>query len=67
LHSELLDIKQTAEALGRCTDFVRNEIDRKKLAVHRFGNRLFVSRDDLDAYLKRIREPAIGEVASPAQ
>jgi excisionase family DNA binding protein len=64
LDLKLLDIKQTAKELGRCTGFVRDEIDRKKLACHRFGNRLFVSRDDLDAYVKRIREPAIGEVAS---
>jgi excisionase family DNA binding protein len=61
---ELLTIKQTAKEIGRCEDFVRNEVDRKRLACHRFGNRIFISRDDLTAYCKRIRTPAVGEVAS---
>ena len=61
MHPELLTIKQTAEELGRSTDFIRNEINRKHLAHHRLGGRIFISRDDLTAYLKRSRVAAFGE------
>jgi excisionase family DNA binding protein len=61
LYPELLSVSQTAEELGRSTDFVRDEISRKHLAHHRMGGRIFVSRDDLIDYVKRCRVAAFGE------
>jgi excisionase family DNA binding protein len=61
LYPELLSVIQIAQELRRSTDFVRDEINRKRLAHHRMGGRIFVSRDDLRAYLKRCRVAAFGE------
>jgi excisionase family DNA binding protein len=61
LNLEFLSVSETAAELGRSTDFIRDEIDRRRLASHRFGNRIFVARNDLAAYLKRSRAAAFGE------
>jgi excisionase family DNA binding protein len=56
-----LTIAETAAELRSCTDFVRDEIRRRKLAFHRFGWRILISRDDLEDYLRRTRTAAYGE------
>jgi excisionase family DNA binding protein len=61
LYSERFSVSKAAEELGMSTDFVRNEIHRKRLAHHRLGGRIYISRDDLQAYLARSRVAAFGE------
>jgi excisionase family DNA binding protein len=61
LKSKLFSVRETAKELGRSTDFVRDEINRKRLAHHRLGGRIFVSERDLEAYLNRNRIAALGE------
>jgi excisionase family DNA binding protein len=58
---DLLSINKAAEELGRSTDFVRNEINRKRLAHHRLGGRIYISKADLEEYLLRRRVSAFGE------
>jgi excisionase family DNA binding protein len=61
LKSKLFSVREAAKELGRSTDFVRDEINRKRLAHHRLGGRIFVSERDLEAYLNRNRIAAFGE------
>jgi excisionase family DNA binding protein len=56
-----LTIAETAVELRRSTDFVRSEISRRRLAFIRLGWRYFITREDLEAYLKRFRTAALGE------
>ncbi len=64
---ELLTIPETAAALTVSHDFVRDEIRKKRLAHHRLGWRIFVSRADLEEYLKRTRVAAFGELRTAAK
>jgi excisionase family DNA binding protein len=61
LKSKLFSVREAAKELGRSTDFVRDEINRKRLAYHRLGGRIFVCERDLEAYLNRSRIAAFGE------
>jgi excisionase family DNA binding protein len=56
-----LTIAETATELRSSTDFVRDEIRRRRLASIRLGWRYFIAREDLEAYLKRSRTAAFGE------
>jgi excisionase family DNA binding protein len=58
---KLLTIKEAAERIGRSTDFVRDEVSKKKIAHHRLGGRYYVSEQDLSEYLSRSRVAAFGE------
>jgi excisionase family DNA binding protein len=57
-----LTIAETAKELRKSTDFVRNEISKRRLASFRLGWRYFVAREDLEAYLERSRTAAFGEL-----
>jgi excisionase family DNA binding protein len=59
---ELLTIAIVAVLLTTSEDFVRDEIRKRRLAHHRLGWRIFVSRADLEEYLSRQRTPAFGEL-----
>jgi excisionase family DNA binding protein len=56
-----LTIAETATELRSSTDFVRDEIRRRRLASIRLGWRYFIAREDLEDYLKRSRTAAFGE------
>ena len=58
---ELLSIAQGAEELGRARWFMYKLIKEKKIAVHKIGGGLAISRADLDEYVKRSRVAALGE------
>jgi excisionase family DNA binding protein len=58
---KLLTIKEAVEKIGRSTDFIRDEVAKKKLAHHRLGGRYYVSDEDLSEYLSRSRVAAYGE------
>lgn len=62
-----LTIAETATELRSSTDFVRDEIRRKKLAFVRLGWKYFITREDLESYLKRSRTPALGELRTAAK
>jgi excisionase family DNA binding protein len=57
----LLSVKEVAQQLGRPPWFVYSEIGRQRMAHHKIGGGLLVSRADLDAYVERNRQPARGE------
>jgi excisionase family DNA binding protein len=59
---ELLTVPEAAAFLTVSGDFVRDEIRKRHLAHHRLGWRIFVSRADLEGYLKRQRTAALGEL-----
>jgi excisionase family DNA binding protein len=61
MYPKFFSVRKVAEELGRSTDFVRNEINRKRLAHHRLGGRIYISLDDLQEYLNRSRVAAFGE------
>jgi excisionase family DNA binding protein len=56
-----LSIAETAAELRVSTDFVRDEIGKRRLASIRLGWKFFITREDLEAYLKRNRTSAFGE------
>jgi excisionase family DNA binding protein len=58
---DILTIAETATEIRSSTDFVRDEIRKRRLASHRLGWKYFITREDLDAYLKRSRVAALGE------
>ena len=60
---ELLTIAIVAVLLTTSEDFVRDEIRKRRLAHHRLGWRIFISRGDLEDYLQRRRTAALGERA----
>jgi excisionase family DNA binding protein len=64
---ELLTIAIVAVSLTTSEDFVRDEIRKRRLAHHRLGWRIFVSRADLEEYLKRQRTSALGELRGVAK
>jgi excisionase family DNA binding protein len=64
---ELLTIAIVAVALTTSEDFVRDEIRKSRLAHHRLGWRIFVSRADLEEYLGRQRTAALGELRTAAK
>jgi excisionase family DNA binding protein len=62
-----LTIAETATELRSSTDFVRDEIRKRRLASLRLGWRYFIAREDLEVYLKRSRIAALGEPRSSAK
>jgi excisionase family DNA binding protein len=58
---DLLSVKEFAESIGRSTDFARDEIDKRRIAHHRLGGRIFITESDLKDYLRRSRTAAYGE------
>jgi excisionase family DNA binding protein len=62
-----LTIAETAMELRSSTDFVRDEIRKRRLASIRLGWRYFVVRRDLEAYLERARTAALGERRTTAK
>jgi len=61
LKRQLLTVQKIAEDISRSTDFVRDEIKKRRLSHLRIGGRLYVTEDDLAAYLERSRVAAYGE------
>jgi excisionase family DNA binding protein len=60
--SELVfTVNEVAAKLRSSHFFVRDEMDRRRLAFLRFGRRYYVRESDLTAYLMRVRTPAFGE------
>jgi excisionase family DNA binding protein len=60
----LMTINEVATSLGRHSDFIRDEINRKRLAYYKIGGRFFISQKDLAAYVERSRIAAFGEKAT---
>jgi excisionase family DNA binding protein len=58
---DILTIAEAATELRGSTDFVRDEIRRRRLAFFRLGWKYFITRRDLEAYLERSRTAAFGE------
>jgi excisionase family DNA binding protein len=58
---DLLSVKEFAEAIDRSTDFARDEINKRRIAHHRLGGRIFITEADLKDYLQRARVAAYGE------
>jgi excisionase family DNA binding protein len=54
----LLDVNQTAEALGTSVRHVRELIYRKELPYYKVGALVRVDEDDLQAWLLAKRQPA---------
>jgi excisionase family DNA binding protein len=52
---QLLDIKTVAAELGVSGPTVRRLAAARRLAHHRVGNQIRVSREDLDAYIESTR------------
>jgi excisionase family DNA binding protein len=59
--SEFLTVTQVAFEATSSEDYIRDEIARRRIAIHRFGRRILISRADLRAYLQRTRTAAFGE------
>lgn len=43
------------------SDFVRDQMEKKKLAYHKIGGRYFIAEEDLEKYIERSRVAAFGE------
>jgi excisionase family DNA binding protein len=56
-----LTVPEVAAVVRRPAQFIYDEITRKRIAVHRIGGRIFISERDLDHYIERSRQPALGE------
>jgi len=47
----LLTVDETAEAMNVSARFVRRLIAERRIAVHRLGRHVRISRDDIDAFV----------------
>jgi excisionase family DNA binding protein len=47
----LLTVDETAEAMNVSVRFVRRLIAERRIAVHRLGRHVRISRDDIDAFV----------------
>jgi excisionase family DNA binding protein len=54
-------IRQAAEVLEMSADFVRDQMEKKRLAYHKIGGRYYIAEDDLNEYIARSRVAAFGE------
>jgi hypothetical protein len=61
LKQTLLTVRKVAEELDRCSDFVRDEMSKKRLAYHKIGGRYYIATEDLADYVNRSRVAAFGE------
>jgi excisionase family DNA binding protein len=58
---ELLEIHEVAESLGLSTETVRREIWRKKLGQFKMCGRVYVKKEQLDAYVVQCTHAAAAE------
>ena len=60
----MLSVKEAGEEMGVSKFLIRKLIRQGRLAHHRIGERIVVSRKDIEAFLAASREGAVnGEVA----
>ncbi|MEM1414122.1 MAG: helix-turn-helix domain-containing protein [Myxococcota bacterium] len=55
MDSEVLKFSEAAAAIGCSTRWLQGEIKSGKLKAHRVGRELRIRRDDLEAYLERVK------------
>jgi excisionase family DNA binding protein len=55
---DLLTMKQVADRLKVCTRTVRNLVKSGKLLAVRIGRSVRVHRDDLDGFIRSLRQPS---------
>ena len=58
---DALTIRESAQEIKKSSDFIRDEISKGHIAVHRLGGRIMITREDLSAYLSRCRVAAYAE------
>lgn len=51
----LLTVEQTADAMNVSVRFVRRLVAERRIAVHRLGRHVRLSRDDIDAFVAASR------------
>jgi excisionase family DNA binding protein len=58
---QLLSVAEAAEMLRRKRWFIYGEIEKRRLPFHRIGGQICIRQRDLDDYVERSRQPALGE------
>ena len=66
LSPRLLSIEEAAEYTGFTVRYLRRLIFERRIAYHKDRQRVWFTREDLDAYVRRLRvEPASDEASLP--
>jgi excisionase family DNA binding protein len=56
-----LTVQKAAERLEMSSDFVRDQMEKKRIAYFKIGGRYFIAEDDLEEFIRRSRVAAFGE------
>lgn len=62
--ASLLTVEQAAEAMNVSVRFVRRIIADRRIAVHRLGRHVRISRDDIDAFVAAGRSESRDSVSA---
>lgn len=57
---KMYSITEVSEMLTISSQVIRREISKNKLVGHRFGGRVYVLEEDLEAYIKQASTNRIG-------